>query len=132
MRLTDDYQYESEKEKEEKQQTSTISHKKESPKKPTKDDLSEINKWVNEKETGINSEVFQRHFKFERSSDIHKTNDKNKNSKLVNLIKSGLNDFKNEIENMGEEEKEMEKPNEMVNIVEKFLSLTNKIKQDKD
>ena len=132
MRLTDDYQYESEKEKEEKQQTSTISHKKESPKKPTKDDLSEINKWVNEKETGINSEVFQRHFKFERSSDIHKTNDKNKNSKLVNLIKSGLNDFKNEIENMGEEEKEIEKPNEMVNIVEKFLSLTNKIKQDKD
>ena len=132
MRLTDDYQYESEKEKEEKQQTSTISHKKESPKKPTKDDLSEINKWVNEKETGINSEVFQRHFKFQRSSDIHKTNDKNKNSKLVNLIKSGLNDFKNEIENMGEEEKEIEKPNEMVNIVEKFLSLTNKIKQDKD
>ena len=132
MRLTDDYQYESEKEKEEKQQTSTISHKKESPKKPTKDDLSEINKWVNEKETGINSEVFQRHFKFQRSSDIQKTNDKNKNSKLVNLIKSGLNDFKNEIENMGEEEKEIEKPNEMVNIVEKFLSLTNKIKQDKD
>ena len=132
MRLTDDYQYESEKEKEEKQQTSTISHKKESPKKPTKDDLSEINKWVNEKETGINSGVFQRHFKFQRSSDIHKTNDKNKNSKLVNLIKSGLNDFKNEIENMGEEEKEIEKPNEMVNIVEKFLSLTNKIKQDKD
>ena len=132
MRLTDDYQYESEKEKEEKQQTSTISHKKESPKKPTKDDLSEINKWVKEKETGINSEVFQRHFKFQRSSDIHKTNDKNKNSKLVNLIKSGLNDFKNEIENMGEEEKEIEKPNEMVNIVEKFLSLTNKIKQDKD
>ena len=132
MRLTDDYQYESEKEKEEKQQTSTISHKKESPKKPTKDDLSEINKWVNEKETGINSEVFQRHFKFQRSSDIHKTNDKNKNSKLVNLIKSGLNDFKNEIENMGEEEKEIEKPNEMVNIVEKFLSSTNNIKQDKD
>ena len=132
MKLTDDYQYESEKEKEEKQQTSTISHKKESPKKPTKDDLSEINKWVNEKETGINSEVFQRHFKFQRSSDIHKTNDKNKNSKLVNLIKSGLNDFKNEIENMGEEEKEIEKPNEMVNIVEKFLSSTNNIKQDKD
>ena len=132
MRLTDDYQYESEKEKEEKQQTSTISHKKESPKKPPKDDLSEINKWVNEKETGINSEVFQRRFKFQRSSDIHKTNDKNKNSKLVNLIKSGLNDFKNEIENMGEEEKEIEKPNEMVNIVEKFLSSTNNIKQDKD
>ena len=131
MRLTDDYQYESEKEKEEKQQTSTISHKKESPKKPTKDDLSEINKWVNEKETGINSEVFQRHFKFQRSSDIHKTNDKNKNSKLVNLIKSGLNDFKNEIENMGEEEKEIEKPNEIIDIFEEIREFNKKNQQGK-
>ena len=63
---------------------------------------------------------------------LYTTNDKKKNSKLVNVIKSGLSDLKNEIENMGEEEKEIEKPNEMVNIVEKFLSLTNKIKQDKD
>ena len=64
--------------------------------------------------------------------DLYRINDKYKKNDLVNVIKSGLSDLKNEIENMGEEEKEIEKPNEMVNIVEKFLSLTNKIKQDKD
>ena len=32
-------------------------------------------------------------------------NDKKKNSKLVNLIKGGLSDLRNEVENMGEEEK---------------------------
>ena len=65
MRLTDDYQCESEEEEEEQQQqqqTSKKSDKKELPKKPTKDNASDFNKWVNEKERGINrgnfSEVF--------------------------------------------------------------------------
>ena len=49
----------------------------------------------------------------------YNTDDKNKNKKLVNVIKSGLSDLKNEIKNMGEEEKEIEKPNEVVNVVEK-------------
>ena len=49
----------------------------------------------------------------------YNTDDKNKNKKLVNVIKSGLSDLKNEIKNMGEEEKEIEKPNEVVNVAEK-------------
>ena len=39
----------------------------------------------------------------------------------MNLIKSGLKDLKNEIENMNEKKKEIEKPNEIVNIVEEIL-----------
>ena len=46
---------------------------------------------------------------------------KKKNNDSVNLIKSGLSDLKNEIENMDDEEKEIEKPNEIVNIVEEIL-----------
>ena len=53
------------------------------------------------------------------------TNDKNKNSKLVELIKSGLRDLRNEIENMSREEKQIEKPNEIVNIVERILEFNN-------
>ena len=49
------------------------------------------------------------------------TNVKKKNNDLAKLIKSGLSDLKNEIENMSEEEKEMEKPNEIVDIVKKIL-----------
>ena len=85
LRLTDDYQYESEEErkKEEKeQQTSKKPDKKEPSKNPTKDDLSEFNKWVNREETDINFEVFKKHFSFQRPSDmlkaVYTTNDKNK------------------------------------------------------
>ena len=53
------------------------------------------------------------------------TNDKNKNSKLVELIKSGLRYLRNEIENMSKEEKQIEKPNEIVNIVERILEFNN-------
>ena len=85
MRLTDDFQYESEdeEEKEEKeQQTSKKPGKKEALKKLTKDNASNFNTWINRKETGINSEIFQKHFKFQRPSDMLKslytTNDKKK------------------------------------------------------
>ena len=118
LRLTDDYQYESEEEKE--QQTS-----KKPDKKLTKGRASNFNEWVNRKESDINSEIFQKYFSFQRPSDMLKilytTNDKKKNSKLVNVIKSGLSDLRNEVENMGEEEKETEKPSEIVNNVEKIL-----------
>ena len=61
--------------------------------------------------------------------DLYGTNDKYKNKDLVNVIKSGLTDLRNEIENMSEEEKEIEKPNEIVNIVEEILEF-NKQKQE--
>ena len=60
---------------------------------------------------------------------VYKTNDKKKNGKLVNIIKSGLSDFKNEFEDMSEEEKEIEKPNEIINIVEKILEFNKQDQQ---
>ena len=66
LRLTDNYHHESgeeEEEKEEKEhQTSKKSDKKEPLWKLTKDDWIKFNEWVNEKERGINSEIFQRYF----------------------------------------------------------------------
>ena len=70
MRLTADYQDKSEEEEkeEEQQQTSKKLDKKEPPKKPTKDQLREFNEWVNKKKkTGINSEIFQKYFSFQKS-----------------------------------------------------------------
>ena len=76
MRLTDDYQYKSEEEKEEKEQQT---RKKEPFKKPTKEDVSNFNEWVNERERNINSEIFQRQSKLQRPSAMlkssYKTND---------------------------------------------------------
>ena len=62
---------------------------------------------------------------------VYKTNYKKKNNDLVNVIKSGLNDLKKEIENMGEEEKETEKPNEIVNLVEEILEFNKQKQQQK-
>ena len=77
------------------------------------------------KETGIDNAIFQNHFSFQRPSDmlkaVYTTNDKKKNNRLVNVIKSGLSDLKNGIEDMGEKEKEIEKPNEVIDVVEKIL-----------
>ena len=78
--------------------------KKEPPKEPTKSDLREFNKQINKKGTSINRELFQKYFKFQGSSDMLKfvyiKNDRKKNDDLESLIKSGLIDFKNKIENM--------------------------------
>ena len=64
MRLTDDCQYEPEEEKQkENQQVSKKSDKKEPPKKSTKYDWIKFNKWINEKGTGTNSEIFKKHFR---------------------------------------------------------------------
>ena len=77
------------------------------------------------KETGIDNAIFQNHFNFQRPSDmlkaVYTTNDKKKNNRLVNVIKSGLSDLENGIEDMGEKEKEIEKPNEVIDVVEKTL-----------
>ena len=77
------------------------------------------------KETGIENAIFQNHFSFHRPSDmlkaVYTTNDKKKNKRLVNVIKSGLSDLKNVIEDMGEKEKEIEKPNEVIDVVQKIL-----------
>ena len=56
-------------------------------------------------------------------------NDKEKNSKLVNIFNSGLEDLEKEIKEMSKEEIEIEKPYNIVKIVKKildFIKLSNK------
>ena len=102
MRLTDYYQYGSE--NEEEQQTSEKFNKKEPPDKPTQTDVNEFIELIIKKETGINRELFKKHFNFQMPTailkNIYDLNNKNKNNELKNITKSGLSDFKNEIEKM--------------------------------
>ena len=60
---------------------------------------------------------------------LYTANDKKKNNGLVNVIKSGLSNLKKEIENMGDEEKEIEKPNEIIDVVEKTLEFNKQNQQ---
>ena len=112
LRLTDDYVYLSEEEKEQTQEKIIT-------------DSNEFNKWIIKKETDINKVLFKRYFNFQRPSDIfsflNKINDKEKKKELVNVINSGLKDLKEEIEKMSEEEKKIEDPELVVEIVEEIL-----------
>ena len=58
--------------------------------------MGKFNEWVNKKEADINYELIKKYFKFQKLSDmlkvIYTTNDKKKNNKLLNMIKSGLSD----------------------------------------
>ena len=80
---------------------------------------------INKEELAINKELFKRYFNFQRPSEtltfVYNTNDKKKNNDLINVIKSGLSDLKNEIEKMSKNETEIEKPDKTVDIVEKIF-----------
>ena len=60
---------------------------------------------------------------------LNKTNDTEKNNKLVNFINSGLKDLKEETKKMSEVEIENEDPESIVNIVEKILKFNKQNQQ---
>ena len=88
---------------------------------------------INKEKPHINNESFRKPFRVQDPSVMYKvlyeTNDKEKNSKLVDIFNSGLKDLKEEIGKMPETEKEIEKPESVVRIVEMILKL-NKQNQE--
>ena len=77
--------------------------------------MNKISKYIAEEETDINEELFNKYFKIQKPSDmlmyLNKTNDKEENNKLVNMINSGLKDLEEEIKKMSEEEKKLKTQN---------------------
>ena len=93
-------------------------------------DYEKLSRLINLKGRSINDDLVRKHFLvqdlgalLEKLKKSKKNPEKNENQ--VNLIKSGLRDFKEEIKDMSrkrrKEEKETEQPNETVNIVGKIL-----------
>ena len=109
---------------------------KEEKQKETKDDAITLNKWIIAEEENINKELFTKHFKIQSPNEmfksIYQTNDKEKNNKLVDVIISGLNDLKKEIKEMSKEEKEIEDPELIVEIVEEILKFNKQKREGKD
>ena len=122
LRLSD-YTYLSEEDEEEQKEQ-----------KSTKVDYKTLNKHITDEKTDVNNEIFRKYFKVQRPSDmlvlLNRTDDTEKNNKLVNLINSGLKDLKEDIKKMSEAEIENEDPKSIVNIVEKILKF-NKQNQQK-
>ena len=78
------------------------------------------------KNRDINNELVRKHFLVQDMGALLEKLKKSKNNAKrnkiqVNLIKSGIRDLKEEIEDMCAQEKEIKNPNEMVDIVEMIL-----------
>ena len=83
-----------------------------------------MNKHITDEEKNINEELFKKHFNFQRPSDmlmfLNKTNDKEKNNELVNVINSGLKDFIKLNKEISEEERMTDKITKIVKKILKF------------
>ena len=99
--------------------------------KNQKDNLSEtpeekefIEYFENKSKT-IDYNLFKEYFNFEVPSALAKklfeTKDKKENNELVELIRVRWSNLKDEIEKMSEDEKETEKPDKILEIVEEIL-----------
>ena len=74
--------------------------------------------------------MFEKDFNFSAPTVLAKklfeTTDKNKNTKFLNVIISGLRDLKDKIKKISKEEIEIEKPDKILKIVEEVLEFNKK------
>ena len=97
-----------------------------------KDDYKIFVKYIEDESKDISYELLENLFYFSVPTvlvkELYETKDKNEDNELVNVIKSGIIDLKDEIKKMSKEEKENEKPDKILKIVEEILKF-NKQKQ---
>ena len=91
---------------------------------------------INREKLPTNNELFKKHFKLQKPTLMYKVlyetnNDKEKNSKLVKIFNSGLEDLEKEIKNMSEEEIKIEKPYNIVKVVKKIFEINKTNQQGK-
>ena len=99
-------------------------------------DYEKLMRKIGFKERDINSELVKKHFFTYDLRNVLKTFKKSKNNSernkiQVSMIKNRLRDLKEKITDMSEEEKKIEKPNEIVDIVENILEF-NRQQQGQD
>ena len=99
-------------------------------------DYEKLMRKIGFKERDINSELVKKHFFTYDLGNVLKTFKKSKNNSernkiQVSMIKNRLRDLKEKITDMSEEEKKIEKPNEIVDIVENILEF-NRQQQGQD
>ena len=109
--------------------------KKEEQERQDEKTKTDLNKWIFDEKINLNKRLFKKHFNFQKPSDmlilLNKTNARTKNSELVNIINSGLEDLKEEIKNMSKKEIKIKNPDKIVEIVEMILKVNKQNQQGK-
>ena len=97
---------------------------------PETPEQKEFIEYIENKSKTINYNLFKEYFNFESptvlTKQLYKIKNKKENNELVNVIKSGLIDLKDEIKKMFEDEKETEKPDKILDISEEILFFNRK------
>ena len=79
--------------------------------------------------------LFKKYFYYDAPSflvkELYKIKNKEKNNVFVNITNSGLKDLKEDIKVMSEKEKENEKPDKVVKIVEEILKFNKQNQEGK-
>ena len=90
-------------------------------------------KYIENESKSINYDLFKKHFNFIVPSalirQLYEIKNRKENNQLVNTIRSGLTDLKDKILKMSEDEKEIEKADKILKIVEEILDFNNKQNQ---
>ena len=113
----------------------TFSYKDKTVKTKEKEELEEnkLFEYIEDELKDISYELFEKHFNVVAptvlAKKLYETKDKKKNNELVNVIKSGLIDLKDEIKKLSKEEIEIEKPDKILKIVEEILNFDKKIQK---
>ena len=84
-------------------------------------DYERFNRLIDAKERDINNELVSKHLSVQDLRSLLEKLQRSKYDSERNKINSGLRNLKKEIEDMGEEEKQIENPDEIVNLVEMVL-----------
>ena len=105
---------------------STFKTKKEESEEELKEErVKKVIEYIENESKGINYDLFKKHFNFAVPSglvkQLYEIKNKNKNDKLVNVIKSRLIDLKDKINKMSEDENKIEQPAKILKIFEKIL-----------
>ena len=88
------------------------------------------------KKTRLYTKNYSNYFKFQSVIDLQrelsKTKNTGENKKLVQSIISGLVDLKNKTKEMSEDETEIEKPCEVIDIVKEILDFNNQNQKEEE
>ena len=98
-----------------------------------KDDYKIFFKYIEDESKSISYKLFEKYFYFSAATvlvkTLYETKDKKENNELVNVIKSGIIDLKDEIKKMSKEEIENEKPDKILKVVEEILKFKKQKQQ---
>ena len=126
LRLTDGYQYPSEEEQEKEE----LEEELEKDEKEREQHLEELFiEYIKNESRNVNHELFKHYFEDPIPSvlirKLYKTKNRKRNNKLVKMIKSGLNDLKEDTSYMSKEKKELQNVDRLIDIVGEILEFNN-------